>query len=502
MPIDSSELVAAAMKSLQENPEPTPPPSPPPEPPPPPATPQWQLPTTDLGLAERLALRHGEDLRYCHPWKSWLIWDGCRWRADESGQIFRLAAETVRSIYAEVSQFEDKPARTARLKFAISSESRRAIAALEELARSLRGMAITVDELDPNPFLLNCRNGVIDLRTGLLGVPQRSAMITKLVPYDYDPLAVAERWDRFCYEIMAERDNLVSFLQRAVGYSITGDTTEKVLFLCHGATGNNGKTTFLETLRSVFGEYSGQVLIESLMVQKHANGGAATPDIADMRGLRLVTSSESEEGNRLAEAKIKYLTGMNRIKARRLHKDFWEFRPTCKLWMDLNHLPNIRGTDRAIWNRVRKIPFEMELEQDQINRGLMVELLQEAPGILRWAVDGAMQWATQGLGLPQEISAATEEYHSQMDVLGRFLEEATVKGLPSNEIGARQLYRVYCQWATSSGEFTVSERVFGERLTDRGVTKRHTRSGSQYCGLRLSDAVTEFTLREPATKSW
>ena len=142
------------------------------------------------------------------------------------------------------------------------------------------------------------------------------------------------------------------------------------------------------------------------------------------------------------------------------------------------------------------------IEKDQINRGLMVELLQEAPGILRWAVDGAIQWAGQGLGLPEEISAATDQYHSQMDVLGRFLEEATTPGLPSNEIGARQLYRVYCQWAAASGEFTVSERVFGERLTDRGVTKRHTRSGAQYSGLRLSDAVSEFTSAPATSKSW
>lgn len=503
MPNPDAALISAAFQSLEEEPETEtgarlarPPEGPPPTAPPP----QHEFPNTDLGLAERLRLRHGEDIRYCYPWKTWLIWDGNRWAVDGTGGIFRLCAETVRSIYREVSEIDSKPGRVAKAKFAFKSESRKAISAMEELARSLPGMSVSVEDLDVDPYTLNCQNGYVNLKTGELHAPDRRLMVTRLVPHNYNPEACAERWDQFCYQIMLERDNLLAFLQRSVGYSITGSTSEKVLFLCHGG-GNNGKTTFLETLRSVLGAYGGQILVESLMVQKYSNSGAASPDIADLRGLRFVTSSESEEGTRLAEAKIKYLTGMNRIKARYLHSNGWEFRPTCKLWMDLNHLPNIRGTDKAIWNRIRKIPFNLELEPEdadaadglKIDRGMMGKLLAEAEGILRWAIDGAVAWHRDGLGCPEEVASATSEYRHQMDVLGRFLGEATETGLPTNGIPARQLYRVYCNWAEHSGEFTLSERVFAERLMDRGIEKKRSSTGAQYIGLRLSDEIKDFS---------
>lgn len=477
-------MIDAAMQAIQAGEVP--------EPPPPREPPGGEagggrrgFPYTDLGNAERLTTRHGMDLRYCHTWKGWLIWDGCRWKPDENGEIFRRVAETVRSIYAEAAGAADRDTRRAIVKWAKDSESRRAISATEELARHMEGIPVTVEELDLDDYLLNCQNGTVNLKTGELHAPKRDQMITRLAPIPYDPTATCPDWDSFVGEIMLGRANLVDYLKRSVGYSLTADVTEKVVFICHGG-GNNGKTTFLETLKSALGDYSGQVLVESLMVQRNTNGNAPSPDIADLRGMRFVTSSESEDGSRLAEGKVKYLTGMSTVKARRLHENGWQFRPTWKIWMDCNHLPSIRGTDNAIWERIRRIPFELTLEPHQIDRGIPGRLKTELAGILRWAVDGCRSWAAHGLMAPPEVATATDLYHSQMDVLGRFLEECTTQGLPSSEVRASQLYTVYGRWCASVGEFTVSARIFGERLTDRGIQKRHTKHGAVYSGLRIS----------------
>ena len=447
------------------------------------------FPCTDLGNAERLVFRHGKDLRYCHTWKGWLIWNGTLWKPDENGAIFRRVSETVRSIYEEAAETTDQAQRKLVAAWAKSSESRRAIMAAEELARSIANIPVAVEELDTDDNLLNCNNGTLNLRTGELQPHNRSQLITKLAPTVYDPAASAEVWDKFIFEVMLEREALMDYLQRSVGYSLTAETTEKVVFICHGI-GNNGKTTFMETVKAAMGDYAGQVPIESLMVQRYTTGSSPSPDIADLRGLRFVSSSESEDGSRLAEGKIKYLTGMNRVKARRLHENGFDFRPTWKLWLDCNHLPNIKGTDKAIWNRIRRIPFELNLEEKEADQSLPGRLKAELSGVLRWAVDGCLAWrAGGGLKSPLEVSKATDLYHSQMDVIGRFLDDCTTSGLPTNEIKARSLYKAYCLWCATVGEFTISERIFGGRLADKEISSRHTEKGTVYCGLRINEST-------------
>ncbi len=442
------------------------------------------FPRTDLGNAERLIHRHGRDLRYCHAWKAWLIWDGRRWKLDDSGAIYRRAAETVRSLYAEAAKLVDRGEREDLAEFARKCESRRSLAAMEDIARSLQGVPVSAEDLDLNGYLLNVENGTIDLHTGELRQARREDLITKLAPVVFDAKAAAPVWEKFVNELMCGRQELIGYLQRAVGYSATGEITEKMLFICHGG-GDNGKTTFLETLKTAFGDYAGQVLVESLMAQRQTDAKAATPDIADLQGLRLVTSSETEEGQRLAEAKVKYLTGMSTVKARRLYEQTWQFVPTWKLWIDCNHLPSIRGNDKAIWNRIRAIPFELQLGKEEIARALPATLRAELAGVIRWVVEGCLMWQRDGLGAPEAVTAATTVYQQQMDVLGRFLGEATEPGLSTNQVQSRKLYRAYCSWAAAAGEFTVSERVFSERLANRGLVRKHTEKGNVYFGLRL-----------------
>jgi len=430
-----------------------------------------------------LHYRHGRDIRYCHSWKSWLLWDGRAWRPDDNGAIMRRAADTVRHIYAEASEFNDSDIREAYAKFARKSESKSALTAAVSLAESLDGIAITAEQLDSDPWLFNCENGTLDLRTGQLRRARREDYITRTAPAEYDADASAAAWNGFVSQIMCERESLIDFLQRAAGYSLTGLVNEKNLFVCHGG-GDNGKTTFLEVLKTVMGEYAGQVIVDSLMSSRNARNGPE-PDIADLKGRRLVTSSEVEDGQRLAEGRIKYLTGMGVIKTRRLYEETWEFQPTFKIWLDCNHLPQVRGTDRAIWERIKRIPFDLTLEEGQKDRDLKQKLLAERAGILAWCVNGCQKWQASGLGAPDEVTEATTLYRAEMDILGRFIEERIYTGPPTLTTSTRKVYQDYVAWSQLVGEHTLSERIFGQRMVERGIERRHERTGNFYLGMAL-----------------
>lgn len=447
------------------------------------------FPCTDLGNAERMRARHGQDIRYCHVWKAWLIWDGTAWRPDETGAIMRRAADTVRHIYAEAAEIADSEIRQAYARWSRKSESKSALAALVGLAESLDGIAIRAEDLDRDPYLFNCETGTIDLRTGELRRPARGDYITRTAPTPYDAAAAAPTWERFVSEIMCERAELIEFVRRAAGYSITGDVSEKCLFLCHGG-GDNGKTTFLETLKSILGEYAGQVLIDTLMTSRNARGGP-DPDIADLKGRRLITSSEVEDGQRLAEGRLKYLTGMSTIKTRGLWEKTWEFDPQYSIWLDCNHLPQIRGTDQAIWERIKRVPFDYTVEAAHRDRRLKEKLLAERAGILAWCVAGCLAWQRDGLAAPEEVTEATKLYRAEMDILGRFIEEAVYTGPPTLATASRQVYRAYTAWAEAVGEHVLSERIFGQRMIERGIARRHERTGNVYVGIGLKTTDQE-----------
>lgn len=299
---------------------------------------------TELGNAERLSAKFGNDIRFCHEWGKWLIWTGTHWQIDLTGEIERMAKETVRGIYSEAFLQKDEEKRAALAKFAAKSETSRAINAMVTLARSEPGIPILSDELDSNIWLLNCKNGTLDLRTGKLKPHDRNDCITKFVPVEYDPCADFVEWAKFLNRIMDGDQELISFLQRAVGYSLTGSTKEQCLFILHG-TGANGKTTFLETIAELLSGYAQKTPTDTLMM-KDTSG--VPNDLARLKGSRFVVASEAEEGKRLAESLIKQLTGSEKIAARFLRAEFFEFSPMFKIWIGTNHKPLIRGSDMAI----------------------------------------------------------------------------------------------------------------------------------------------------------
>ncbi len=438
---------------------------------------------TDVGNAQRLVARHGKDLRYCHPWKKWLVWDGTRWRKDSTAEVVRRAKETVRSIYAEAAKTEDSKIRQQLANHAKSSESEKRLKSMVNLADSEQGIWILPEQLDRDIWLLNCLNGTLDLRSGSSRNHQQEDMITKMVPVDHDKDAKCPMWESFLDRIMDGNQRLIKFLQRAVGYSLTGNISEQCLFVLYG-TGANGKTTFVNTIMSMLGDYAVQTPTETLMRKRNAG---IPNDIARLEGARMVAAVEAEEGRRFAEVLLKQLTGGDTMTARFLHQEFFEFTSTFKLWLATNHKPTIRGSDHAIWRRIRLVPFTVTIPEKEQDKNLQEKLLCELSGILRWAIEGCLSWQKSRLEAPEEVLNATSDYRMEMDILGAFISEFCIQG-SKFRVQATQLYQGYCEWAKRSGEKTVSQTEFGRSLTERGFGKEKESRGRRltyYFGLGL-----------------
>jgi putative DNA primase/helicase len=437
---------------------------------------------TDLGNAERLVARHGRVLRYCPAWKKWLVYDGRCWRLDAEGAVWRLAKATVRAIYAQAADIGDDDERQKLAAWAKTSESEARQKAMINLAKHEEGIEIAPEALDADLWLLNVANGTLDLRTGELHAHRPEDLLTKLAPVAYDPDADCPTWRSFLNRIMGGKQTLIDFLQRAVGYGLTGSTREQVLFLMYG-TGANGKSTFLDALQAMLADYAQQADFTTLLAKEHES---VRNDLARLRGARFVAAVEAEAGKRLSEVVVKQLTGGDRVTARFLYGEFFEFAPVLKLFLAANHQPVIRGQDFGMWRRIRLIPFTIAIPPEEQDRALPDKLREELPGILAWAVQGCRAWQRDGLGEPAEVREATAEYKTEMDVLGDFLAvHAQID--PAASVGANELYVRYLRWAERSGEKPMTKAMLGHRLTERGfrpckVGKASTRG---WGGLRL-----------------
>jgi len=462
---------------------------------------------TDMGNAERFASQHAENVRYCFPWAKWLTWDGKHWTDNTTGNLDTRAKATVRTIYAETAGSVNDTKRKALGNHARRSESAQRLAAMLSLARSEPGIPVLPDELDRDPWLLNVANGTIDLRTGELQEHRRGDLLTKLVPVNYNPEASCPMWELFLRQIMGEQpdatnrereqvDSLVTFLQRAVGYSLTGDTREQVLIVLHG-NGSNGKSTFLELVKDLLTDYAMQTPASTFLSKQ---GDQIPNDVARLKGARFVCAVETDEGRRLAEAMVKQMTGSDTIAARFLRAEWFEFKPEFKVWLAANHRPVIKGTDHAIWRRIRLIPFNVrfvnrkedpEATGPQADSTLSSTLQSELPGILAWAVRGCLDWQRNGLGTPEPVRQATAGYRAEMDVLARFLTECCVEG-PRYEVSAKSMRAVYTDWCQETGERLETQTRFGSRLSERGIEReRNGKGATVYQGIGLKSEGSE-----------
>lgn len=451
---------------------------------------------TDLGNSRRFAAKFGNDIRYVHPWKSWLVWDGTRWLLDSKERIMQMAreipaiiAEEAAAHFRAAAHANSKSEREARhkqgeeaLKGARNAEGAKNIKNFLELARSEPGIAIDIDDLDKHKYLLNVANGTVDLRTGELHPHRREDYHTRIVPYHYDPAAAAPRWERAVLEFCCDDAELAFFLKRAIGHSLTGDVSEQCIFILFGG-GSNGKSLFLDTVRRLGGQY-GQAAKFETFLEDDKGSGKIDNDVADLRGARLVTASESPENRRLAEHKIKHMTGGERLRARHLFQESFEFDPTHHIWLATNHKPVIKGTDLGIWRRIRLVPCMAFFDKKNPDPTLETDLEAEMPGILTWAIKGAQQWYRQRLGTTAAIEEATAEYREEMDSIGAWLAECCTTDNPRAETSAADLYASYSAWTDAAGEGTLSQRNLGLRLKERQFRK--SKSGTvRWLGIGL-----------------
>ena len=342
---------------------------------------------------------------------------------------------------------------------------------------------------DRNRELLNTTSGVIDLTDFSLRDSTPKDYFTKSIAAHYDVTAKCPLWDKFLHEIFASDDDMIRYIQKAVGYSLTGSTQEQCAFLLIG-DGCNGKSTFLDIIRQLFGDYASNIQAESLMIRNNNNG--INSDIARLRGARLVTSAEPNEGLRLNEGLIKQLTGGDIVTARKLYGDEFEFKPEFKLWMAANHKPVIRGNDHGIWRRMHIVPFSVQIPKEKIDKTLTDKLLTEIDGIFQWALAGLRLYQSEGLELPEMVSAATAEYRMEMDVVARFLEECTENSF-AGMVRASDLYQTFALWAKNNNEYPMSNTKFGkEVITKYERIKR--KDGWYYCGIVLNGASTQYTV--------
>ncbi len=439
---------------------------------------------TDLGNARRLVRLYGARVRYAPARGSWLVFDGRRWAHDETGEVARHAKATVASIYEEAAVTQSGEQRKAIASWATKSESEPRLRALIALAKTEPGIPVTIGELDRDPWVLNVANGTLELRTGTLRPHDPKDLITKLADVAYDVDATASRWQSFLARVFEGDESVITFVQRAVGYTLTGSIIEQIILLLIG-TGANGKSVFVETVRACLGDYATATDFATFLVTKH---DAVRNDLARLVGARLVTAVEVDQGGRFSEPVIKTITGGDVITARFLFREFFEFQPQFTMLLAANHKPTVRGTEHAIWRRIKLVPFNVTIPPQEQDRHLLAKLREELPGILRWAVEGCLAWQREGLGDPSVVRTATERYRDEMDALAGFLDECVVLKA-SQRSGASVLYRTYVQWCERVGERSTSQRRFGQRLAERGFTKSRSGSRGQYVwhGLGLAE---------------
>ncbi len=463
--------------------------------------------------AERLVELHGDDLRFVGAWSRWIAWDGKCWKLDDNGAVMRAAKATARQLVEEAlaeltvanqvfaAAPQNEAAATSKkdaervLAWCIGSQNERRLAAMITLARSTSSIAVHHNALDADPQVLNVQNGTLDLVTGELRPHRRADLLTKIAPVTFDVAATCDVWEAFLTRAMGGDDELVRYLQRMLGYSLTGLTREHALGFFFGG-GANGKSTCLSTIHAMLGDYAAPAPRGLLF---RAKGERHPTELASLFGRRFVTCAEIESGQAFDEAFVKDLTGGDVLTARRMREDFWSFVPTHKLFIAGNHKPMVRGDDEGIWRRMRLVPWTVTIPPEERDKTLGERLRAELPGILAWCVRGCVAWQKQGLGEPPAVLRATAEYRQESDVLGEFFAlRLTFKA--GGRIARKTLRTTYEEWCKESGYEPMGARRLAARLREHGVQPGNVREGMNtldgWRGVELS------TAEERAARVW
>lgn len=452
---------------------------------------------TDTGNAQRMRDRFKGNIRYSYTRKKWMYWTGKVWHYDDTGEIKKLADLIVEELKKEAFRLEDEKEREMRLKFANKTANSTGKINMIKETEHLDGIPLLIDELDCYIDYLNVQNGIINLRNGELIPHDSNFMMSKVCNCEYDVSGEKkpERWLKFLDEICNGNQELVRYLQKCVGYSLTGSVKEQCAFFLYGL-GNNGKSTFLDTISEILGDYSSNAQPDTIMMKKFGDNGSGS-DIARLRSARMVTTEEPTEGVRLNEGLIKQLTGGGKVTCRFLYGDEFEYAPEFKIWIATNHKPIIQGTDVGIWRRIRLIPFEVNIPAEKVDKQLKYKFREEMPQILRWAVEGCMLYRKEGLEPPQCVQESTAEYKAEMDLIATFMDACVVIDYTAMEpVPANEIYSIYTEWAKANNEYVMTSRKFFGEFAKRTPEKKRISSGIVYQKLRLTDFAKRFQKRQ------
>lgn len=459
--------------------------------------PQNQYDMTDTGNAQRLRDRFRGNIRYSYTRRKWMYWTGKVWHYDDTGEIKKLADLIVDDLKRDAFREEDEEIREKKLRFAYKTANSNGKVNMIKETEHLEGIPLLIDELDCYVDYLNTQNGIVNMRNGELIPHDMSFMMSKICNCEYDATSgkKPERWLKFLYEVCNGDKDLVRYLQKCVGYSLTGSVKEQCAFFLYGL-GNNGKSTFLETISDMLGDYASNAQPDTIMMKKFGDNGAGS-DIARLRSARLVTTEEPTEGVRLNEGLIKQLTGGGKVTCRFLYGDEFEYAPEFKIWIATNHKPIIQGTDVGIWRRIRLIPFEVNIPADKVDKQLKYKFREEMPQILRWAVEGCMMYHKEGLEPPKCVQESTAEYKAEMDLIATFMEACVVIDYTTMDtIPANEIYSIYSEWAKANNEYVMTSRKFFSEFGKRTPEKKRISSGIVYQKLRLTEFAKKFQRRQ------
>lgn len=426
---------------------------------------------SDIGNGRRFVTQHHDVVRYCVDQSDWMVWTGSRWQKDNGPRVEALAKITAESIREEAVDARDDKHREKIMKFASNSENLNRIRNMISAARSEHEIHISSNDFDTDPWFLNCQNGVIDLRTGELISHDPSYFMTKSLPVGYDTNAGCPRWEQFLHEIMGGDQEMTDYLQRVIGYSLTGNASEECLFILYG-TGANGKSKFIGALNDLFGDYGIQADFNTFL---RGREDKIRNDVAELAGHRLVAAGETIRGKNLDEGLIKKLTGRDIITSRFLYQENIRYVANFKLFLFVNDKPDIAGLDEGIWRRIHLIPFEIMIPENRREKNLDEQLRNELPGILKWAVQGCLQWQEKGLRPPEKVVAATGQYREEMDILRDFFEERLII---SDELRTpdSRLYDEYKRYVLDHQEKILSLKEIRALVKSKGFTSKKTSS--------------------------
>lgn len=437
---------------------------------------------TDAGNADRFVNMFGSDIRYSNVHKKWYIWNGKFWEQDE-GTIISYAIACVRNIINEANLLPDGDRRRELIKHSLRSEAAGRLRAIVEIASNYTQLKITPDEMDANPWLLNCENGTLNLKTGRLQPFNSADFMTKCCKTKYDPNCPTPLWDSLMEKITNGDEEMKKYIQKAFGYALTGDISEQCIFILYG-TGSNGKSTMLNVFSELMSGYAQSTKSETFMEKKNES---VNNDIARLNGARFVTAIEMQENKRMSEELIKSMTGGDKLVTRFLYGEFFEYLPQFKVFLAANHKPVIRDTTNSIWRRIKLIQFTNTFTEQERDKNFSAKIMaNELPGILAWAVKGCLLWQQEGLRTPDEVARATAAYRTEMDAFTNFFTECCVDD-PEGRVSNKMLRAKYDEWSKENGEYALSQRPFSQKLIERGYQKKNSSGNGaiEWYGFRI-----------------